>query len=178
MRRLVQLLGLLALCAGLAGGPAIEARAEPLAPARAAIGDDAFQVAQAGGGWIRINLSQLVAHAMVGQRVVYAAPITAGTPAWPTPTGTFRILRRVHSETMDSSTIGIPRFSPGGYYLTGVLYTQYFTAAGHSLHYNYWSPRAAFGRWAGSHGCVGLLLDDATYFWRFATVGTPVVITY
>jgi lipoprotein-anchoring transpeptidase ErfK/SrfK len=174
--RLVQLLGLLALCAGLAGGPAAEAHAEMAVRGRGGTDSEATQAAPAGGRWVRISLSQLVAHAMVGQRPVHAAPITAGTPAWPTPTGTFRILRRVASETMDSSTIGIPRFAPGGYYLTGVLHTQYFTPAGHSLHYNYWSPRAAFGRAAGSHGCVGLL-DDAAYFWRFATIGTPVVIT-
>ena len=40
---------------------------------------------------------------------------------------------------MNSDTIGIPRFGPGGYYLTGVLFTQYFTDDGASLHYNYWS---------------------------------------
>ena len=40
---------------------------------------------------------------------------------------------------MNSDTIGIPRFGPGGYYLTNVLFTQYFTGDGASLHYNYWS---------------------------------------
>jgi lipoprotein-anchoring transpeptidase ErfK/SrfK len=59
-----------------------------------------------------------------------------------------------------------------------VLYTQYFTSNGHALHYNYWSPASAFGRPAGSHGCVGLQLDAAASFWQFATVGTPVVISY
>ena len=68
-------------------------------------------------------------------------------------TGVFTILRRVANETMNSDTIGIPRFGPGGYYLTNVLFTQYFTGDGASLHYNYWS-----GNWgyAGSHGCLGL----------------------
>ena len=189
MRRLARLLGILVLCAGLSGGTAVAARAEAAAPT-APPGPDAGpqqplvavpapQVAQLGAPpRIRVNLSQLVAQAMVGNRVLYTAPITAGTPDWPTPTGTFRILRRVYSETMDSATVGIARWAPGGYYLTGVLYTQYFTPRGHALHYNYWSPPAAFGRWAGSHGCVGMRLDDAAYFWRFATVGTPVVISY
>jgi len=31
-----------------------------------------------------------------------------------TPAGTFTILRRVANETMDSSSIGIPRNGPGG----------------------------------------------------------------
>src|SRR5215212_6469426 len=174
MRRLVLFLGLLALCAGLAGGAASPARA---APTHVGVGVDVRQAPQAGGRWIHVDVSQLVAQAMEGGQVVYTAPITPGRSDWPTPTGTFEILSRVYSETMDSSTLGIPPFAPGGYHLTDVLYTQYFTTSGHALHYNYWSPRAAFGRTAGSHGCVGLLLDDAAYFWRFATTGTPVVIT-
>jgi hypothetical protein len=39
-----------------------------------------------------------------------------------TPTGTFSIIRRVANETMDSATVGIPRNSSGGYYLTNVLH--------------------------------------------------------
>jgi lipoprotein-anchoring transpeptidase ErfK/SrfK len=189
MRWLARLLSLLVLCAGLAGGTAVPARAEPAAPstlagpgARSApplVAVPVPQVAQVdGGASIRVNLSQLVAQALVGSQVRYTAPITAGTPSWPTPTGTFRILRRVYSETMDSASIGIPHDAPGGYYLQGVLYTQYFTPNGNALHYNYWSPPAAFGSATGSHGCVGLQLDAAAYFWNFATVGTPVVIAY
>ena len=56
---------------------------------------------------------------------------------------------------MNSDTIGIPRFGPGGYYLTNVLFTQYFTGDGASIHYNYWSSNWGY---AGSHGCLGLTL--------------------
>jgi lipoprotein-anchoring transpeptidase ErfK/SrfK len=77
---------------------------------------------------------------------------------------------------MDSETIGIPRDAPGGYYVTDVLYTQYFTNEGHALHYNYWVDPAAFGSFPTSHGCIGLTLDDAKYFWDFASIGTPIVI--
>jgi len=87
----------------------------------------------------------------------------------------YTIQRRVANETMDSATVGIPRDSPDGYYLTGVLYTQYFNN-GYSLHYNYWSPPEAFGNYPGSHGCVGLQLADAEFFWNFADIGTPVII--
>ena len=87
----------------------------------------------------------------------------------------FTILRRVANETMNSDTIGIPRFGPGGYYLTNVLFTQYFTGDGASLHYNYWS-----GNWgyAGSHGCLGLTYGDSAFLWQWAHLGTPVVIHY
>ncbi|HEX2924544.1 MAG TPA: L,D-transpeptidase [Chloroflexota bacterium] len=130
------------------------------------------------GRWIDANLSTATVTAMEGDTPVYAALSTIGTVNHPTPTGNFTILRRVADETMDSSTIGIPNNAPGGYYLTGVLYTQYFTSYGHSLHYNYWSPASAFGSRAGSHGCLGLTLDDARFFWDFADVGTPVIIHY
>jgi lipoprotein-anchoring transpeptidase ErfK/SrfK len=130
------------------------------------------------GRWIDANLSTATVRAMEGNRVVYTALTTEGVPAHPTPTGHFTILRRVANETMDSATIGIPRNAPGGYYLTGVLYTQYFNNYGASLHYNYWSPDSAFGSQAGSHGCLGLRLADAKFFWNFATVGTPIYIHY
>jgi lipoprotein-anchoring transpeptidase ErfK/SrfK len=76
---------------------------------------------------------------------------------------------------MDSATVGIPRNSPGGYYLTNVLYTQYFLAGGQSIHYNYWSSN--FG-YPGSHGCLGLSYADAAFMWSFAAIGTPVAIHY
>jgi lipoprotein-anchoring transpeptidase ErfK/SrfK len=87
----------------------------------------------------------------------------------------FTILRRVANETMNSDTIGIPRFGPGGYYLTNVLFTQYFTGDGASLHYNYWS-----GNWgyAASHGCLGLTYADSAFLWTWAGLGTPVSIHY
>jgi hypothetical protein len=93
----------------------------------------------------------------------------------PTPTGVFTILRRVANETMNSDTIGIPRFGPGGYYLTNVLFTQYFTGDGASFHYNYWS--SAWG-YPGSHGCLGLTYGDSSWLWEWAHVGTPLIIHY
>ena len=106
---------------------------------------------------------------------VYTAMAITGTSAWPTPVGEFVIGRRVANETMSSDTIGIPRNSPGGYHLTNVLYTQYFTGSGHSIHYNYWSSN--FG-YSGSHGCLGMDLEDSKFFWDWAGPGTPVSIHY
>jgi lipoprotein-anchoring transpeptidase ErfK/SrfK len=110
-----------------------------------------------------------------GDRPVYTALAVKGTVAFQTPTGLFRILRRVQNETMDSATIGIPRTAPGGYYLPDVLYTQYFTGDGAALHYNYW--RSNWG-YAGSHGCMGLNLEDSRFLWDFATVGTPIWVHF
>jgi|SwirhisoilCB1_FD_contig_31_3930429_length_685_multi_4_in_0_out_0_1 lipoprotein-anchoring transpeptidase ErfK/SrfK len=132
----------------------------------------------AGGRSIDVNLSTQTATAYEGDTAVYSAGVTSGRPGFETPTGTFSIVNRVADETMDSSTIGIPRDSPGGYYLTGILYTQYFDNIGDALHYNYWSPASAFGGYPTSHGCVGMQLDAAAFFWDFADIGTPVTIHY
>ena len=70
---------------------------------------------------------------------------------------------------MDSQTLGIPRDAPTGYYLRNVLYTQYFTDDGAALHENSWSTN--FGH-PGTHGCLGVNLADAQWFWDWAGIGT------
>jgi hypothetical protein len=106
-------------------------------------------------------------------KAVYATLSLKGTTTWGTPTGAFSILRRVQNETMSSETLGIPRNGPGGYYLENVLYTQYFTNDGASIHYNYWSSNWGY---SGSHGCLGMSYDDALWYWNWADVGTPLFI--
>lgn len=128
------------------------------------------------GKWIDADLNEpTLVTAYFGDLILYSAFAVHGTQAWPTPTGTFRILRRVANETMDSQTIGIPRNAPGGYYLKDVLYTQYFTEDGSSIHYNYW--KASWG-YAGSHGCLGMNLEDSEWFWEWGELGVPVVVHY
>jgi hypothetical protein len=126
------------------------------------------------GRWIDADLREpALLTAYEGDQVVYTALAIKGTAVSPTPLGVHRIQRRVYNETMDSSTIGIPRNGPGGYYLRNVLYTQYFHSSGAAIHYNYW--RGEFG-YAGSHGCLGLNLEDSRWFWDWATIGTIVYI--
>jgi L,D-transpeptidase catalytic domain len=98
-----------------------------------------------------------------------------GTVSKSTPTGAHQILWRVANETMTSERVypPIPRDAPGGYYLTGVLWTQYFTSDGASIHYNYWSSNWGY---AGSHGCLGIAYNEAKFAWDWAEVGTPVYV--
>ncbi len=103
----------------------------------------------------------------------YSALALHGTSGWGTPTGFHTIVRRVANETMSSETLGIPRTAPGGYYLKDVLYTQYFTNDGSSIHYNYWSSNWGY---AGSHGCLGMNYDDSKWFWDWAELGTPLFV--
>jgi L,D-transpeptidase-like protein len=128
------------------------------------------------GHWLDVDLNT-PAHvtAYEGDQPVDSFLTIKGAGPRPTPTGVFTILRRVANETMNSDTIGIPRFGPGGYYLTNVLFTQYFTADGASLHYNYWSSNWGY---PGSHGCLGLNYANSAWLWGWAHIGTPVSIHF
>jgi lipoprotein-anchoring transpeptidase ErfK/SrfK len=126
------------------------------------------------GRWIDADLSEpAMLTAYEGDRIVLSTLAIKGTIANQTPLGTFTIQRRVADEIMDSGTLGIPADGPGGYHLEHVLFTQYFSADGASIHYNYWSSN--FG-YSGSHGCLGLDRTDSELLWNWATIGTPVVI--
>jgi hypothetical protein len=126
------------------------------------------------GRWLEAKLlptTRVVAYE--GQNPVRTMLALRGVAKFPTPTGVFSIMRRVPNETMDSMTLGIPHNSPYGYLVKNVLYTQYFTPDGASLHDNYWSSN--FGG-IGSHGCLGLSLSDSKWLWDWASIGVPVVV--
>jgi len=128
------------------------------------------------GRWLDADLADpAMVTAYDGDHIVWSTLTIKGSPPRPTPTGVFSIIRRVANETMNSDTIGIPRFGPGGYYLTNVLFTQYFTADGASIHYNYWS--ANWGH-SASHGCLGMTYADSSYLWSWASLGTLVSVHY
>lgn len=126
----------------------------------------------AGERWILVDLAAQTTTAMIGETPLYTALVTTGKDGWETPRGEFRILYRVYDERMTSAAIGAEEY----YVLEDVLYTQYFTNGGHALHLNYWREDWYFGRIRSSHGCVGMRMADAEFFWRFATYGTRVVI--
>jgi L,D-transpeptidase catalytic domain len=106
---------------------------------------------------------------------VWATLTLKGTVSNRTPTGFHRVLWRVPNETMTSERVypPIPRDAPGGYYLKNVLWTQYFTSDGASIHYNYWSSNWGY---AGSHGCLGVGYNEARFAWDWAEVGTSVYV--
>ena len=128
------------------------------------------------GKWIDADLSDpTLVTAYEGSRPVASAMAIRGVAAWQTPVGSFRIWRRVANETMSSEGLGIPRNAPGGYYVQNVLFTQYFSADGAAIHYNYWSSNWGY---PGSHGCLGMTYDDSLWFWSWAEIGTPILLHY
>ena len=127
--------------------------------------------------WIDVNLSTQTAKAMVGDEAVFSAPISSGAPPFDTPQGTFQIQPdgRVAVEKMTASQAGYDP-SQAQYDVERVLFTQYFDQKGDALHLNYWRPHSVFGRQATSHGCVGMEMHDAQYFWLFGFPGMRVEI--
>ncbi|MBA2278490.1 MAG: L,D-transpeptidase family protein [Chloroflexia bacterium] len=126
--------------------------------------------APAQGRWIDVHLTQQLIVAYEGRTPVRTVVTTTGMPGWETPEGSFAINTRVANETMTAEAIG----AEGHYKLEDVLFTQYFTDVGHALHFAWWRTPETIGR-PGSHGCLNLLLDDARFFWEWATIGTTVI---
>jgi lipoprotein-anchoring transpeptidase ErfK/SrfK len=127
--------------------------------------------------WIDINVTNQTASAMVGNRAVYTAPVSTGSPQFPSPLGSHRIEDdgRLAVERMTATQAG---YAPeqARYDVERVLFTQYYDRNGNALHLNYWRPASVFGRTATSHGCVGMQLHDAQYFWLFGEPGMRVEI--
>jgi hypothetical protein len=126
------------------------------------------------GRWIDLNLLHQVVVAYEGTTAVRLARTSTGRPGWETGAGRYSIQRRVEKETMEStSLIGLDA-QRADYKVENVRWTQYFSADGKALHENYWKPRDEFGI-PSSHGCAGLVAEDAKFFWDWADIGVPVI---
>ncbi len=127
--------------------------------------------------WVEVNVTSQTVGAMIGDRAIYAAPISSGLPQFPSPMGTHHIEQdgRLPVERMTASQAG---YSPGQatYDVERVLFTQYYDRNGDALHLNYWRPKSVFGRTPTSHGCIGMQLHDAQYFWLFGFPGMRVEV--
>jgi hypothetical protein len=141
--------------------------------------DETSPTRDAGGAekWIDVNLTNQTVSAMIGDQAIKVALATTGSPDFPTPPGTHSIEPdgRVAVVDMTASQAG---YSPGqaSYDVKRVLFTQYFDRMGNAIHLNYWRPEEVYGNTATSHGCVGLQLHDAQYFWLFGEPGMRVEI--
>jgi hypothetical protein len=127
------------------------------------------------GAWIDVNLTTGYAVAWQDDLPVYAAMISYGKPGFETPLGDHTIFERRETDTLDSTTTGIPPGDAESYYLTDVPYVQYFAEGGFALHANTWDEAWELGG-ATSHGCVNLTVEDAAFFWNFLEVGSVVSV--
>ncbi len=110
--------------------------------------------------WIEVNLFEQTLAAYEGDRMVYATLVSSGLPAWPTPTGLFRIWVKVAMNKM-SGREGYPDY----YYLEDVPWIMYFNQSV-ALHGEYWHDKLGSPH---SHGCVNLSPLDAKWLYDWTT---------
>jgi lipoprotein-anchoring transpeptidase ErfK/SrfK len=116
---------------------------------------------------IVVSISQQMLWAYKGDRVVLNTYVSTGRTGFDTPVGSFAVLTKLPSQTMEG-VIG------GEYYnVPDVPWVLYFTNSGHALHGTYWHNN--FGT-PMSHGCVNLPLDVAAWLYDWAPIGTRVLI--
>ncbi|MDK9345019.1 L,D-transpeptidase [Propionibacterium freudenreichii] len=102
-------------------------------------------------------------------------PVSTGTAAHPTLSGTKVIMEKLTSMIMDSSTYGVPATSAEGYKLK-VDSCQRVTWSGEFIHAAPWSV-AQQGNTPSSHGCVNVSPTEAAWLMSFTQVGDPVEFT-
>jgi lipoprotein-anchoring transpeptidase ErfK/SrfK len=101
-------------------------------------------------------------------------PASMGRPEYPTPVGTYTVLSKDRTVTMDSSSVGIPVDAPDGYLLT-VDFAVRFTSRGLFVHAAPWAINS-LGYDNVSHGCVSLSPEDAEWYYNTVNVGDPVIV--
>jgi lipoprotein-anchoring transpeptidase ErfK/SrfK len=118
--------------------------------------------------WVMINITLQYLWAYQGDQVLWQGYISTGTAKFATPPGSYSVLSKLESQTMEG-VLG------GEYYnVPDVPDVMYFTDYGHALHGTYWHNN--FGT-PMSHGCVNLPTDVADWMYQWSTVGMRVEIT-
>ena len=121
--------------------------------------------------WIVVNTSEKKLYAYEGNKLVKTYFVSAGAPATPTPTGTYRIFSKLRIQDMRGNNVDGSR-----YFQPDVEWVNYFASGGYAIHGNYWRPASWFGAVNSSHGCVGLQNGPAEWVYNWAPIGTPIII--
>jgi lipoprotein-anchoring transpeptidase ErfK/SrfK len=121
--------------------------------------------------WIDVDLTRQTLIAFEGKRPMFATLISSGRRNpydkehdFPTPTGTFHILEKHVTTTMDGDVA-----SDGPYSIEDVPWVMYFQGS-YALHGAFWHD--AFGH-PRSHGCVNMAPDDARNLFSWADPQLP-----
>ena len=101
-------------------------------------------------------------------------PASLGRPEYSTPVGSYTVLSKDRSITMDSSTVGIAVDDPNGYLLT-VDYAVRISSRGLFVHSAPWAVNS-LGLDNVSHGCISLSPQDAEWYYNTVNIGDPVIV--
>ncbi|MCY7333077.1 MAG: L,D-transpeptidase [Pseudanabaena sp. CAN_BIN31] len=112
--------------------------------------------------WIEIDRRSQTLTAWQGSRQAYSVIVSTGKSATPTPTGLFNIQTKYSTARMQGEDYNIP----------DVPHVMYYSG-NYAIHGAYW--HRSFGI-PISHGCTNVAPDHAAWLYRWAAVGTPVVV--
>ena len=119
---------------------------------------------------IIVDRSDNTLTAYEGDALVATYTVSIGLPETPTPRGEFRVYRKTPSRYMQGP---LPGISAQHFDLPGVPWNLYFTHQGGVIHGAYWHD--AFGS-AWSSGCVNVAPHEAETLYRWADIGTSVIV--
>ncbi len=124
-----------------------------------------------------VGVADISAHTFtvsIDEQVMREMPASMGKSRFPTPVGSFSVLRKERTVVMDSRTIGIPLEDPEGYRLT-VDHAVRITSGGVYVHSAPWSLGSQ-GYANVSHGCINLSPDNASWYFNTVGIGDPVIV--
>jgi lipoprotein-anchoring transpeptidase ErfK/SrfK len=121
---------------------------------------DIEKLRRSGQRWIEIRLRSQRLLAWQGNQLVYAVVVSTGKSA--TPTGLFNVQSKYPTGRMQGEDYNVP----------DVPYIMYYSG-NYAIHGAYW--HRSFGI-PISHGCTNVAPDHAAWLYRWASVGTPVVV--
>lgn len=151
--------------------------------------DDQAAVNTSGAPSIQINLSEQRAYFYKGGRLIGVSKVSSGKRGYSTSPGHFRVLSKhprhrstIYGSYVDKRTGRVvkadvntrtDRRPPGTYYRGAKMHYYIRFNGGIGLHASGHVPD-----YPASHGCVRMPRHMAEKFYRYASVGTPVRVTY
>jgi lipoprotein-anchoring transpeptidase ErfK/SrfK len=97
----------------------------------------------------------------------YVSTGTGETEAVTTPVGSWSVLTKYDTQTMEGTISG------EHYRVEDVPYVMYFDNLGNALHGTYWHSNFGYPM---SHGCVNLPMDVAAFLYTWTEIGTAVTV--
>ncbi|MBP2356982.1 lipoprotein-anchoring transpeptidase ErfK/SrfK [Kribbella aluminosa] len=123
-----------------------------------------------------VDVKKHVMTVTINGKLARTIPITAGKDGFTTRSGVKLIMEKFTTKRMDAATVGIKPGDPNYYNIPDVKWAQRVTSSGEFIHGAPWSAGSQ-GSANVSHGCVGMSLNDAQWYFGQTLVGDPVTVT-
>jgi lipoprotein-anchoring transpeptidase ErfK/SrfK len=123
-----------------------------------------------------INVQKHIMVVRIDGKVARTIPVTAGKEGFTTRSGVKVIMEKYRVKRMDARTVGIQPGDPEYYDIRDVQYAQRVTSSGEFVHGAPWSSGSQ-GNANVSHGCVGMSIADAAWYFSQTLRGDPIVVT-